>query len=275
MRRWASNVTLSHLSKLFRQTFSLSLGVMLIYRQNLIYFLFFESLFIFSHFLSFSIGLDMAGGSIGGWSRSELYLLLSINTFSHLIFISFFIAPIFNLSDHIWNGKLDYALMKPLPGPLAIYFTNEFIVSNLPNLLVAGGLLIHFMLENQLASQASTWGLVTMMVILGLCVRVALATFMMVPAFFSERLTDGEGSFWAVSGLARYPTSLFPRAMEYIVTYIIPLGMMAAMPSAILLEKDHSATLIFSVVMSVIFSALAYASLLWGLRNYKSVNAGI
>lgn len=264
-----------HLIKLFKQTFSISVGVMLIYRQNLIYFLFFESLFIFSHFLSFSIGLDIAGGSIGGWSRSELYLLLSINTFSHLVFISFFIAPIFNLSDHIWNGKLDYALMKPLPGPLGIYFTNEFIVSNLPNLLVAGGILLYFMMENQLVSQPWIWGLVFVMTLLGLCVRIALATFMMVPAFFSERLTDGEGSFWSISGLARYPSTMFPRLMEYITTYLIPIGMMAVVPSETLLQKDSLTNIWMAALASILFSMLAYLSLVWGLRNYKSVNAGI
>ncbi len=264
-----------HLWRLFCQTFSLSFSVMLMYRQNLIYFLLFESIFVFSHFLSFDIGLNLAGGAIAGWNRPQLFLLLAINTFSHLLFISFFIGPIFNLSDHIWNGTLDYALMKPLPGPIAIYFTNQFIISNLPNLVIAFGLMLYFLAENAINWSIGKALLLIAATFLGLAVRVALAVFMMVPAFFSERLTDGEGSFWSIAGLGRYPTSMFPRVLEYVVTYLIPVGMMAAIPAQTVTGQEHAGALFGALVAGVVFTWLAYAFLQFGLRNYKSVNAGL
>ena len=70
--------------KLFARTFDISVGVMLMYRANLVFFLIFETLFISAQFLTVKVGFALAGGDIAGWTKEQAYLLTAVSGLSHL-----------------------------------------------------------------------------------------------------------------------------------------------------------------------------------------------
>jgi ABC-2 type transport system permease protein len=258
--------------ELLKQQFSLSAGVMLVYRSNILFFVTFETLFLVSQFLTVRIGYDLAGGAVAGWTREEAYLLTAVNGLSHQLFLCFFINSIFNVGTWVWNGQLDYVLLKPMPPLLGILFNGQFVVSNLPNLAVSLGAVVYFLAGSSLPGAVAWWAPLAfaLFVAAGLAVRIGLALLCVAPAFLSERLTDGEDAFWSVASLGRYPPSIYPRALELALTFAVPLGMLAAVPAGVLFGKLSLVACLGAFVGSIAFVALCCWTFLQALARYQS-----
>lgn len=258
---------------LFRRQFELSASVMLVYRANIFFFLFFELVFLAGQFLTVSVGFDMAGGSVAGWTREQAYLLTAVNGLSHQVFICFFINPIFSVGMQVWNGQYDYLLLKPLHPLLSMWFNGQYVISNLPSLVVNGSAVLYFVALN--AASGAALATFLLLFLVGVAVRVALALACIAPVFFSERLGDVEDSFWSVAGLARYPLSVYPRFLGTFMTFVLPLGMLASVPSSALFGGHTASTLVGAVAASIAFVGLGGKLFMTCLRRYQSVNSGV
>ncbi len=261
--------------KIYRQAMSNSAGVMLAYRSNLIFFFLFESFFLTSSFLGAGLGVSLAGGSINGWSRDQIFALTALNGVSHQFFVCFFIAPLFNLPEYVWNGRMDYILQKPLHPLLAMVATSEIMISNLPNFFINLGLAIYFISKMAPTSDLSVWMAFGLLGVLGIAVRFAVAIFCMAPAFFAERLVEGEDGFWSIVGTGRFPTSVFPRTVERIMLYVIPLSLMAAVPAGYLFQQLDWQQVAMAATSGCFFVGASLLFFNWAVRSYKSVNSGL
>jgi ABC-2 type transport system permease protein len=261
--------------KLFARTFGVSTSVMLIYRANVAFFLIFEAMFMAAQFLTVKVGFDLAGGEIAGWTRDQVYLMTAVNGLTHQFFLCFFIGPIFNLGMQVWNGQYDYILLKPLHPFVSMVANGQFIISNLPNLVLNLGLVVFFLMRDD---APFAWHLIpvfAVFVMLGVAVRAAVALLCVAPVFFSERLTDIEDSFWSVISLGRYPLSVYPRGLELFLTFIVPIGMVASVPAEVLFRPDSAGALLGAFVASVLFVIASAALFMKCLGRYQSVNSGV
>ena len=258
-----------------KANFEVSLGVMLTYRENVAYFLVFETLFLLAQFLTIQVGFDVAGGGISGWTRDEAFVLTAINGVSHQVFICFFISGIFGLTQTVWDGTFDYVMLKPIPPLAGALMYGQMIVSNFPGLLITIGLMMYLI--------GKVWGSLTgaavvicaLTALIGVFVRVGLALVVVTPVFFSERLAQGETSFWSLVRLASYPLDMYWRPIERLLTFVIPLATRAWIPSGALFAKELSVGILWPTVFGAVFVVVSYVVFAWGVRNYKSVNSGV
>lgn len=265
-----------YLLRLFSRTFGISTSVMTAYRSNVLFFFVFESMFLVAQFVTVSVGFDLTGGGeIAGWTRKEVYFLTAINGLSHQLFICFFIGPIFNVGMQVWNGQYDYILLKPLHPLLSMWFYGQFVISNLPNLainlVIVGGLLW----SSGVPISAMQLAGFILFVGTGLGVRVGIALISVAPAFIAERLADSEDTFWPVVSLGRFPLAVFPRGVETLLTFLIPIGMLASIPAGFIFGKVSVSVMAGAFAASLVFMALAVGLFILGLRRYQSVNSGM
>ena len=264
------------LLRMFRAAFGVSTSTMLVYRANVFFFLGFEVLFLSAQFLSVKVGFDLAGGEIAGWTREQVFFLTAVNGLSHQIFICFFINPIFNLQTQVWNGQFDYLLLKPIHPLLSMLFHGQFAVSNLPTALVNLVAVAFFFFAGAAPVSATQIIAFTPFFLVGVAVRVALGVLCMAPVFLSERLTDTEEAFWSLASLGKYPLSIFPRGVELALTFVIPVGMMAALPATVLYRPGGAlGTMAVAFAASLLFTVLSVRIFRLALRRYQSVNSGV
>ncbi len=261
--------------KLFARTFGLSASTMLMYRANIVFFLIFETFFIAAQFLTVKVGFDLAGHDVAGWTRQQAYLLTAVNGLTHQVFICFFINPIFGLGMQVWNGQYDYVLLKPLNPLVSMLANGQFVISNLPNLLVNLGAVLYFMATAGAVFELRLMPIFALFVFMGVAVRVALSLLCVAPVFFSERLTDVEDSFWSFASLGRYPLSVYPRGLAAVLTFVLPVGMMASLPASVLMRADGFWTMAGGFLASVAFVVVALFAFMRSLRSYQSVNSGV
>lgn len=261
--------------KLFLRNFEISTNVMLVYRSNIVFFLIFETMFLLAQFITIGIGFDLAGGQIAGWTKEQAFLLTAINGVSHQLFICFFINPIFSTGMWVWNGQLDYVLLKPMPPLVSMWINGQFVISNLPNLLFNLIAVVYFVAMNTLPASPWAYAAFPVFVGAGLVVRVALALLCIAPVFLSERLADVEDSFWALSSLGRFPMSVYPRAMETFLTFVIPIAMLASVPASVVFDMKTTLWLAGALVASGVFAFASGKIFMAALGRYQSVNSGV
>jgi ABC-2 type transport system permease protein len=261
--------------RMFRAAFGVSTSTMLIYRSNVFFFLGFEVLFLSAQFLSVKVGFDLAGGSIAGWSRSEVYFLTAVNGLSHQIFICFFINPLFNLQTQVWNGQFDYLLLKPVHPLLSMFFHGQFAISNLPTAVLNLVAVVGLLAGGDVPLGAAQVAAFTLFFLTGVAVRIALGIACMAPVFLSERVTDSEEAFWSLASLGKYPLTIFPRAVELALTFVVPVGMMAALPAAAVFKADSAARMLAAFACSLGFIAAGVRVFRAALGRYQSVNSGV
>ena len=265
---------MKRLGQILKRNFIVSASVMMVYRANLVFFIVFETCFSLSQFLMVGTGFRLAGGNIGGWTMDEAFLLTAVNGLSHQLFICFFVGPLFNLPMSIWNGMFDYILLKPINIFLSIFAASQIIVSNLPSLLTHLAAVWYFVAQHD--SFATPINLIQLacLGVIGLFVRVGIAFLCVAPTFFSERMSETEHSFWSIVKLGAFPTSAFPRWLEFFLRFILPVGMMAAFPTEVFFGKITATQLAVQLSSTIGFVAFAGYFFIIAVRSYKSVNSG-
>lgn len=262
---------------LIKQIASISTSSMLIYRSNLLFFFLFESLFLMANMGGLALGVTLAGGTLSGWSFNQVMFVATLFGVGHQLFTILCISGLFHTGHFVWSGRMDYVLLKPLHPLIAMHTANEFIISNVPNLLINIALFCVF------AAKVSAEGVVFNLIntsalvvffIAGLAVRYGIGLLVVAPAFFAEKLSEGEDAYWSLQSLAKYPTGVFPRAMQWVFSFILPLASIAAIPAEVFFGRQSYSQAALHLIVAVVFAWAAVKFYELGARRYQSVNTG-
>jgi ABC-2 type transport system permease protein len=263
--------------KLLKQLFSLSASSMLAYRSNVVFFFLFESFFLMANMGGMFLGVNLAGGQLAGWTLDEVMFISSLYSVGHQLFVTFCMGGLFSTGWFVWSGRMDYVLLKPLHPLLALHAASEFVISNIPNIIINGCLLIVFFLKllaNGLTVSLQQVGGLVLFFSAGMAVRYGVALLVVTPAFFAEKLAEGEDAYWSLQSLAKYPTGVFPRTMQWIFTFVLPIATIAAVPADVFFGKTSIASGSTYLGTAVLFSWLTVKFYELGARRYQSVNTG-
>ena len=256
---------------------AISTSSMLAYRSNVLFFFLFESLFLAANMGGIALGVQLAGGQLSGWSFNQVMFVASVFGVGHQIFTALCISGLFHTGWFVWSGRMDYVLLKPLHPLIAMHAANEFIISNVPNLII--NIVIFGFFSAKVAAEGVVFGFwnclgLLLFFIAGLAVRYGVALLVVAPAFFAEKLAEGEDAYWSLQSLAKYPTGVFPRTMQWVFSFVLPLASVAAIPAEVFFGRQSIYQSAVHLLLAVIFSWLAVKFYELGARRYQSVNTG-
>ena len=256
--------------KLYFTYAKLSLMSKLVYKANvligIIAFLFTEATSLFTLYI-----LVSSVPSIDGYSIYHIGLLFGITNMAvgidHL------------LTDRLWNvaywevkmGKLDHMFLRPIP----VLF--QVIASEL-QLEAFGELIVAIALVCLCGSQLNIVGGVgaVLTVILGvLCAAVIISSFKVFVAalaFKFKRSGPLLQFIYNFSGYTKYPMKIYPKAIQVILTFIIPLGLCLFFPFENLFAPVHNPLMLCGGMLSFtcLFSAICIT--FWNklVKKYES-----
>ncbi len=268
---------MKHFFKIIKQVAVVSTNNMLIYRSNVIFFFVFETFFMFANLAGLSMGIQFAGGSLAGWTLNEVYFVAMLYQVGHQLFTTFFLSGLFHIGFFVWSGRMDYVLLKPLNPLLAVHTATEFIISNIPNLIINLVLfgICTFRLVND-GTQFTLTGTLGLLVffVVGLAIRYGIALIVVSPAFLAEKLSEGDDAYWSLQSLAKYPTGVFPRFMQNMFTFVLPVATIAAIPSKVFFGKSNLQEALVHLGFAIIFVFLTVQFFKFAVKRYQSVNTG-
>lgn len=217
--------------------------------------------------------------SLGGWSGPEVMLLYGLEIMSYSIAASFFYNFGRSVTRRIRSGEFDASLTKPIHPFLHEMFSAGYNV----------GYISHFTLSLVIiaAALASLSYTVTVENLLFLLLALMGATLIQAATIIASCtvsfFTVGNNSIvdfllWDTKEFINYPITIFPRGIQFVLTFILPLAFMNFYPAAALLGKTipegYPAILPYlSPLVGALVFALSIILWNWGLKNYKSTGS--
>ena len=259
--------------KLYGTYAKLSLMSKLVYKANVIIgviaFLFTEATSLFTLYL-----LVSSVPSIDGYTIYHVGMLFGLTNMAvgidHL------------LTDKLWTvayfevrlGRLDHMFLRPLPVLFQV-IASEIQLEALGELIVATALII--LCSSQLSFSGGVGAV--LLVILGIiCAAVIISSFKILVAslaFKFKRSGPLLQFIYNFSGYTKYPMKIYPKAIQFILTFIIPLGLCLFYPFENLFAPVHDPLWVVGMMVgfTVVFSAICI--FVWSkmVKKYESTGS--
>ena len=256
--------------KLYATYAKLSLMSKLVYKANVIIgiiaFLFLEATSLFTLYI-----LVSQVPSIDGYDIYQIGFLFGLTNMAVGIDHLF--------TDKLWNvayfevklGKLDHLFLRPLPVLFQV-IASEVQLEALGELIVATAMII--LCGNNVKITGGVGAI--LLVILGIiCAAIIISSFKILTAslaFKFKRSGPLLQFIYNFSGYTKYPMKIYPKAIQVILTFIIPLGLCLYYPFENLFTPAEKPGLIALLIVgfTALFSSICI--FVWSklVRKYES-----
>lgn len=209
--------------KLYATYAKLSLMSKLVYKVNaiigIVAFLFMEATSLFTLYI-----LVSSVPSIDGYNIYQIGMLFGITNMAvgldHLF------------TDKLWNvayfevkhGKLDHMFLRPIPVLFQV-IASEVQLEALGELIVAVAMIIFCGSKVNISGGVGA----VLLIILGvICAALIIASFKIMVASFAFKFKRSGPLLQFIynfSGFVKYPMKIYPKAIQAILTFVIPLGL--------------------------------------------------
>lgn len=216
-----------------------------------------------------------------GWTLPAIALLIGLRSLSHGIFVIFFVQ-IRNIGERIRDGDLDRLLLRPLSVLYQASFGETVVLTGLGDFM-AGVMYFSF----AVISLHVHWTV-------GLALFAVLATLSGLAIEFAIYLGSGVVAFWTLQTsplyrltylaherLALYPISMYNGVIQFVMSWVVPVGFVNFFPAALFIEHSnlalpsglHVTTALLTPLVAGL--ALVTAVLLWNMavRRYQSTGS--
>jgi ABC-2 type transport system permease protein len=209
--------------------------------------------------------------NLAGWTFGEALMVMGWFTFLQGVLEGAINPSLVTVVDHIRKGTLDLLLIKPADAQFLVS-TARFQPWRSVNIATALGVFAWGIHDTGRAPSPRWIGIAA---VAGLCAVAVLYSLWMVTvsaAFYLVRIDNLTQLFNAVFDAARWPIDVFPRLVQRILTFVVPLALMTTYPAQALLGRLSLPTLLASVGAAVL--ALAIARFVWRASIARYTSAG-
>lgn len=206
------------------------------YRTNVITGIVGSILYQLTSFLTVWIIVDQFN-TLAGWSLSEIMLLYGMRMMAHGVFYAT-TSQIFELDRLIVNGEFDRYLLRPIP-PLIQVLVRKVRVNAFGDLLGGAALLAAAGYRSDIDWSFTAVIMLTAAIIGGALVEGATQIVLSSLAFRFLRiyaLQSIVSQLFNVYG--NYPFPIFPRLLQYVLTFALPIAFVAYLPASIILDRS-------------------------------------
>ncbi len=210
--------------------------------------------------------------SVAGWSEGEMFLLIGTFMLTRSLMDILFTQNLGQIPELVRMGTMDFVLTKPVPSQ---FFVSARYVSldEFGSLLGAAGILAYGLSKAGITptlAQIAAWGFLALC---GLAIFYAIQLLLMTLSFWLIRLDNLTALTDTVVFTARYPPDIFGKYLAWVLTYLLPLAFLAAVPTLALKQGVRGSWLLAAVLVATVF--LTAAALFWryATRVYTSASS--
>lgn len=212
-------------------------------------------------------------GEINGWNYGQLAFLYGLSVISHALSMIFFVQGWF-MGYYVIEGEFDRYLTRPMGVLYQFFFTNIniFGVTDLiPGILV----FVYGCVKCGVTINPVFIIQVIITLVGAALIRGGIYILLGSTSFHTRSAVDfGQYTQEIMDKTTMYPLSMYPESMQFILTYLIPVGWVSFYPASALLGIDsrYAGMMIPLITLAagilVMLAAGAYFNV--GLRKYES-----
>ncbi len=211
--------------------------------------------------------------SLVGWSFSQIVFIYGFSLLpkglDHL------------LTDNLWeisfrtiaHGEFDRYLIRPV-NPLMQVLMETFQVDAFGELLLGVVLLCSVMPGLHLTIDLLHVFLFIVAVVFGTLIYTALKVFFAALSFWIKMSGQLMYMFYMLNDAAKYPVTIYNRAVRIFISYIVPFAFTAYFPASYFLRgTDPLFNIGGTALIAVVMMAIAYTVWCRGIRAYESAGS--
>lgn len=224
----------------------------------------------FGLFLFFIILISHRVQVIGGYTLWQVIFLYATFNFIDTL-AQFFLREVYRFRYYIVTGEMDYHLVRPVSPLLRSLFGGGDIL-DLPLLVVS----VIFLIFS--ATQIGPIGLLHIGIYLTLLINallIALA-FHIIVLSLGILTTEVENTLWLyrdLTAMGRIPIDLYKEPIRWVITFIIPVGVMMTFPVKAILGSLSLGLILLSIALSFCLLVVSLYSWKFALRRYSSASS--
>jgi ABC-2 type transport system permease protein len=250
----------------FRQ---LRLMAMMEYRTDFYFWGTVSTLWTVINFFAFGL-IANASGSIGGWSRSDMNVLLSTATILAAFMWSFVYQNMSKYTEAVFNGELSGFLVKPVD-TYYLLSIKENSYNNIFRLFIGIGMLIWTLHHGHYQVTFLNSLLYILFLVCSIIfihsVWFIIATF----SFWVERLDNINEILPASDRIWYMPRTVYSGAALLLFTVILPLNLMTSLPAEIILGRAAYNWMAYFFVFTVCVFCISRWFFQFSIKKYSSV----
>ena len=253
----------------------ISFAAELEYKASFLVWLIANPLQFFAGFLTLNVLITSFGG-LGGWNAGEIAFFYGLGGLSHGLGVILF-SHTWSIGYQVTEGKFDTLLLRPHDVFFQFCFS-DFNLVGVTDLIPAIPVFCY-----GCAAVGFRWSpaSVAALIFVILCVtllRGGIFTLIGSIGFFAYR-TQLIVLWLIISDKGiHYPLSIYPHAVQFLLTVVLPIGFLSFYPSSLFLGKElplqlPGGVLLWLAGLALIFALLGYALFRAGLRHYDSAGS--
>ncbi len=255
-----------HIFWKFRQ---IQLMRMMEFRVNFVFWTCISIMWTFFHIFFFVLVLGVTG-EIGGWSVAEIYVLMSVSTIIDAVIWMFFYQNMSDYSRDVFNGTLNQHLLRPID-PQFMLMTQNNSYNNVLRLVVGIGMLIWS--SQQLTQPASIIQILFALVFITISLVFIYALWFCLTtlSFWIERIDNINEIIPSSRRIFQVPPTIYTGVVSFILTVILPLGLIAAIPSQILFGTLVPGTALYFTFFTALLAWFSRWFFQFSLKKYAGI----
>ena len=212
--------------------------------------------------------------TVRGWDYSSTLALLGVYlSLSALrgLFLGPSLEALVGMEGEVWSGRFDFTLLRPVNVQFMASF-RQWRPFALFDLLLGLAVIIYALV---LPGQNITWLQVgTFFVALGSAIVILYSVLLAFAAlvFWSPGFLF-TWVFDALFQLARYPVGIYPEWLRFMLTWIVPVGVMTTIPAQALAGVGNWQSLAGSLLVALVLLLASSWLFRVGLRRYGSASS--
>lgn len=226
---------------------------------------------------SAALGIAVVFGQtedVQGWTYASTLVVLGVYLMVNALrglFISPGLESLAGMDGEVWSGRFDFSLLRPVDTQFLVTF-RKWRLFSLIDLLF--GIVVTGIAIFRMHAAVSLWQILLFGVLLcsGTVMLYAILLIFSAMVFWSP----GVLYTWVFNGLfqlARYPLSMYPGWLRFILTWIIPVGIITTFPVQALTGELSMKILFIGIGLAIALVILASWLFRRALTHYSSASS--
>ena len=210
--------------------------------------------------------------SLGGWRPEEVLALVGVYTLVGGMIGLVIYPSMEQFIASVRDGSLDFTLVKPVDAQLLVS-VHSIDIWKVIDIGLGIGVLVFALIRLGAQVGVSQAALFIGMLLTGSAIIYSFWLILATLCFWFVRVENILEIFRSMYEAGRWPVSLYPPWLRFILTYIVPVAFVTTVPAQALTGRLTPDTLMFAALLAVVLFAVS--RLFWkiGLRQYSGASA--
>ncbi len=256
-------------ARLFMRFRSIDTMKMMEYRLSFLFWVFVNIIWSLFNIFFFSILVGVSG-TIGGWNRQEIFLLLGVFTIVDAFTWSIFYANLTEYATDIFDGRLSLLLCRPVNTQFYL-MTRKANPQGIFRLSIGVIIIFNSLSQLQLAPSFLMWLLFILFMTISFVFLYSFWFLLTTGAFFFERLENLNEIIPAVRRIWQVPRTAYVGSLGMSLINVIPFLFITSIPSEVLLGQFSYPTLIYYAIITLAIFLLSKRFFNFAVRHYSGM----